>query len=194
MEQLKRSDVQPRGKGRPGVDAKTRARVLSLCSQGKPIRAIGQEVGLASGTVHKIIKEASRESRVLYVFMDREMPATVIDACPLTKKVEIVNLTDKLLSRAFGIREKPCWEDYLEFLESRCMPRTQYGIREELHYLGVDSYDPFQIVEKTRGRVYGDGQWLKRMGKRWADQYDQVVKKAKSKEELKEGLLRLLEK
>ena len=195
LEALKRQEPRPRSKGRPGVDAKTRARVLSLCRQGLTIRAIGQEVGLAAGTVHKIITEASREARVLYVFMDREMPATIIDACGVTRRVKIVNLTDRMTSRAFGVREKPDWEDYEEFLESRCMPRTRYGIREELRNLGVDSYDPFQIVEKTKGRVYGDGQWLKRMSREWGNQLDAVLEETKDKpaKERRKCLLELLE-
>lgn len=195
LEALKGEKQPTRQKGRPGVDGKARARVLALCRQGKTIRAISREVGLASGTVHKIIAEASRASRVLYVFMDREMPATIIDACGVTQKVKIINLTDRMTSRAFGVREKPDWEDYQEFLESRCMPRTRYGIREELRNLGVDSYDPFQIVEKTEGRVYGDGQWLKRMSKEWGFKLDAVLEKTRGKteEERRRCLLELLE-
>ena len=41
------------------------------------------------------------------------------------------------------------------------MPRTRYGIKKELEHMGLDSYDPFQIVEITKGRVYGDGNVIK---------------------------------
>ena len=181
-----------RGKGRPAVDGAAQAQVLALCRKGYTLREIGEKVQLAPSTVHKIVARASRESRILYVYMDREKPATIIDACPLTEKVQIVNLTDDMLSRAFGVREQPTWEDYLEFLESRCMPRTRYGIREELNSYGINSYDPFQIVEKTKGRVYGDGQRLERMNHRFAEQFDAVMKETKAGEQRLERLMSLL--
>ena len=43
--------------------------------------------------------------------------------------------------------------------------------------MGLDSYDPFQIVEITKGRVYGDGQWLARMDTKGIDQIDCILKK-----------------
>lgn len=167
-------------------------RVLSLCQQGQTADAISKAVGLSSDAVEEIIEKASQKSRILFVFMDREIPATVIDVCGVTRKVKIVNLTDDLLSRAFGIRENPDWNDYEEFLESRCMPRTRYGIKDELRDLGLDCYDPFQIVEKTAGRVHGDGQWLRRMDREWIGQYDAILESSKSQEELRKKLLALL--
>ena len=112
--------------------------VLSLCQQGQTADAISKAVGLSPDAVEEIIEKASQKSRILFIFMDREIPATVIDVCGVTRKVKIVNLTDDLLSRAFGIRENPDWNDYEEFLESRCMPRTRYGIKDELRDLGLD--------------------------------------------------------
>lgn len=178
--------------GCPEQQYKLTPQVLSLCHQGQSVSDISTAVGLSPDITGKIIAEASQKSRILYVFMDREIPATVIDVCGLTRKVQIVNLTDDLLSRAFGIRENPDWKDYEEFLESRCMPRTRYGIREELRDLGVDSYDPFQIVEKTAGRVHGDGQWLQRMDHEWMTQYDAILESAKSQDELRVKLQKLL--
>ena len=55
------------------------------------------------------------------------------------------------------------------------MPRTRYGIREELKDLGIDFYDPFVIVQKTRGRVYGDHQYLSRMDRDWIRGYDEIM-------------------
>jgi len=167
-------------------------RVLSLRHQGKDTDTISRAEGLSSNEVQEIIAAASKNSRILYVFMDREIPATIIDTCGVTREIRIVNLTDDLLSRAFGIREKPDWNDYEEFLESRCMPRTRYGIREELRELGIDTYDPFQIVEKTAGRVHGDGQWLRRMSRNWIEQYDTILKTSKNETEARERLLKLL--
>ena len=48
--------------------------------------------------------------------------------------------------------------------------------------MGLDSYDPFQIVEITKGRVYGDGQWLARMDQKGIDQIDCILKKRLKKQ------------
>ena len=69
--------------------------------------------------------------------------------------------TDNLLHRAFGIKAKPTWEDFEEFLESRCFPRTREGISLILEDLELDFYDPLSIIEKTQGRMAEDAQWIK---------------------------------
>lgn len=152
-----------------------RARVLALYQQGRDTAWIAEETQTAPEQVRAAVREAEERSRVVYVFADREEPATVIDVCSLARKVKIVNLTDDMLSRAFGVKEHPDWEDYEYFLESRCMPRTRYGIKRELRGLGLDFYDPFLIVQKTRGRVYEDHQYLTRMGTEWVRRYDDIV-------------------
>ena len=119
--------------------------------------------------------------------------ATIIEACAITHRVHIINFTDDMLSRAFGIKEAPDWEDFEEFLEIRCMPRTRYGIREELDYMGIDTYDPFQIVEKTKGRVHGDGQSLECMNAKWVKKYEEIRRSGKELPEQKEQLRKLLE-
>lgn len=77
------------------------------------------------------------------------------------QKIAIQNETDDLLHRAFGIKAKPTWNDFEEFLESRCFPRTREGISLILEDLGLDFYDPLSIIEKTRGRMAEDAQWIK---------------------------------
>jgi len=191
LNQMKHASAEKR-RGRPPVDELKRARILALCQQGKTMRQIAKEVDAAVGTVHKIISQAAEKSRTIYVYMDREEPSTVIDTYPAVRKVKIFNLTDDMISRAFGVRETPSWEDFEEFLESRCMPRTRYGIREELKYMGIDVYDPFQIVGVTDGRVYGDYQWIKTMDQSFAAKYDAAMKAAEGKEAKKQALLGLL--
>jgi len=193
LEKRKQEEKKARPKGRPSTSAGKKAQVLSLCRQGHSMRSIAGKTDLALSTVHKIITEASQESKRVYVYMDRGRLATIIEACAITQKVHIINFTDDMLSRAFGVNENPGWEDYNAFMESRCMPRTRYGIREELKYMGIDVYDPFQIVEKTSGRVYGDGQSLERMNPEWVKKYDKIRKNVKDAAEQKEELKKLLE-
>lgn len=191
LEELKAGAVSRR-RGRPGLEDGLRARILSLYQQGKTMRQVAAETKTSVGTVHKVIAEAASRTRTVYMYMDREEPATLIDACSATSRVKIINFTDDLISRAFGIRTKPTWEDYEAFLETRCMPRTRYGIRDELKKLGVDFYEPTLIIEKTRGRVYEDSQWLRKMDADWIRAYDAAVKETKDKEELKRRVRELL--
>ena len=94
-------------------------------------------------------------------FMCEEECCTVILVNFREKKIAIKNETDELIHRAFGIKVKPDWEDFEEFLESRCFPRTRDGLRMILDDIGLDFYDPLAIVEKTKGRMAEDFQWMK---------------------------------
>lgn len=71
-----------------------------------------------------------------------------------------VNHTEHLTKTAFGRNEAPTWEDFLAFLEERCIPRARAGLRDYLEVLGLDEYDPLAIIQKTAGRMAEDDQWL----------------------------------
>lgn len=94
-------------------------------------------------------------------YMNHDECCTVILADFLHEKILIQNETDELLFRAFGVKEKPTWEDFEYFLEDRCVPRTRFGMKEILKDYGLDSYDPLAIIEKTGGHMAEDHQWLK---------------------------------
>lgn len=94
-------------------------------------------------------------------YMNHDECCTVILVDFLHEKILIQNETDELLFRAFGVKEKPTWEDFEYFLEDRCVPRTRYGMKEILKDYGLDSYDPLAIIEKTGGHMAEDHQWLK---------------------------------
>ena len=76
------------------------------------------------------------------------------------KKIRVENLVSDFLKLPFGNNQTPSWEDYLHFLESRCIPRTRAGLREYLEAIGVDHYDPLEIIRKTQGRMAEDDLWL----------------------------------
>ncbi len=182
-------------KGRPGLSTEKKAQICTLYQQGNSMRQTAQKAGVSLGTVSNIIDEAKKSSRIVYVYMDREKSATLLDIYPAINRLEIWNFTDDLISRAFGNRKNPSWQEYEQFLEDRCMPRTRYGIKKELERMGLDSYDPFQIVEITKGRVYGDGQWLARMDQKGIDQVDSILAKThgKTKEEQAKALLEFID-
>ena len=77
------------------------------------------------------------------------------------ERIKIRNMTDKVVLRAFGINRNPTWEDFMEFLEERCFPRTRDNLKLILRDLDLDFYDPVNIIEKTKGRMGEDMQWIK---------------------------------
>ena len=97
------------------------------------------------------------------IFYDKDKPCTRIYADFTLQTITAENLTDNIIKTAFGVKLKPTWDDFLDFLEERCVPRQRDGLREYLDVLGIDEYDPFQIIQKTKGRMAEDQQWLEIM-------------------------------
>ena len=48
----------------------------------------------------------------------------------------------------------------MEFIESRCFPRTRDKMKLQLRELGLPFYDPLMIIGKTQGRMAEDEQWM----------------------------------
>lgn len=70
------------------------------------------------------------------------------------------NYTDNLVKTAFGKNSLPTWADLEAFMEERCIPRQRAGLREYLEALGLDEYDSLAIIQKTKGRMAEDDQWM----------------------------------
>lgn len=94
-------------------------------------------------------------------FMCEDEICTVILVNYKKKEISIVNKSDNVLHRAFGVKVKPTWEDFQYFLESRCFPKTRDHLKSILQDLGLDSYDPLAIIERTKGRMAEDRQWIR---------------------------------
>ena len=97
--------------------------------------------------------------RIWYYF--RHMVCTVIDVDELNRRVTVHNYIDNPLYRAFGRNTEPSFEEYEEFLESRCFPRTRDKMKLQLKELDLPFYDPVMIIEKTEGRMAEDDFWLR---------------------------------
>lgn len=93
-------------------------------------------------------------------YMYKEKVCTLIDVNEVKREVEIINYTDNIMYRAFGIVEAPNFEMYQEFLESRCFPRTRDKMKLILKDLDIPFYDPLLIIEKTEGRMAEDDFWI----------------------------------
>ena len=46
-------------------------------------------------------------------------------------------------------------------MESRCIPRQRDGLQYYLSQLGLNRYNPLEIIRKTAGRMAEDGFWIK---------------------------------
>lgn len=93
-------------------------------------------------------------------YMENSNINTIIDVDITRHKVKIKNFTNNLLDRAFGPKEEVTYEEYEEFLESRCFPRTRDKMKIQLEMIGIPFYDPMLIIEKTKGRMAEDNYYI----------------------------------
>ncbi|MBQ9661881.1 MAG: helix-turn-helix domain-containing protein [Oscillospiraceae bacterium] len=133
-----------------------------LRDAGMPLEKIAENYGTSRQMVSRWLTEQPPEGCTMrMIYMYRQHPCTVIDVDFLKRKIYIQNKTKDLLHRAFGIVENPTWADFEYFLEDRCFPRMRGNCKSILKQLGLNDYDPLQIVEKTQGRMAEDDLWLK---------------------------------
>ena len=78
-----------------------------------------------------------------------------------SEKIGVINHTDNPILRPFGIIEEPTWDDFMYFLDERCIPRGRFRIKQVLKDLGLEQYDTLRILEKTEGRTCEDDMWMK---------------------------------
>ena len=94
-------------------------------------------------------------------YMHKQTICTLIDVDEINQKIQIKNYTDNIMFRAFGRTENLDYHQYMEFLESRCFPRTRDKMKLILRDLDLPFYDPFMIIEKTEGRMAEDDFWIR---------------------------------
>lgn len=94
-------------------------------------------------------------------YMHDQDVCTLIDVNEQERKVKVKNYTDKIMFRAFGVVETPDYDQYLEFLESRCFPSSRDKMKLILKDLDLPFYDPMMIIEKTEGRMAEDDFWIR---------------------------------
>ncbi len=105
-------------------------------------------------------KKNSNHKLKLIKFYNKKKICTKICADFTDETIAVKNYTDNVVKTAFGRNELPSWQDFLSFLDERCVPESRSGIREYLEAIGVDAYDPIKIIEKTQGKMAEDEQWI----------------------------------
>lgn len=96
--------------------------------------------------------------RMWYMYKNRK--CTLIDVDEGRRKVFIRNYTDNVMLCAFGVNVNPTYEDYEEFMESRCFPPTRDKMKLILEDLNLPFYDSYLIIERTQGRMAEDDFWI----------------------------------
>lgn len=155
-------------------------------AQGEAVSLLAEDYGVSRQTISKYLNQQNETTEMIcnslkkwremnrkfhavnttdYLlrldFMCEEECCTMILADYKREKIEVINTTEDIIHRAFGIKAKPTWQDFEMFLEERCFPRSRDQLRLVLKDIGVDFYDPLAIVEKTKGRMAEDLQWVK---------------------------------
>lgn len=117
-------------------------------------------------TAEKSIEEFASQKKTIghnlkkLSFYDDKELCTVIYADFTDKTLKAENHTEDVVKTAFGNNKLPTWEDFMNFLEERCIPKERSGIREYLEAIGVAEYNPLEIIKKTKGKMAEDNQWI----------------------------------
>ena len=117
-------------------------------------------------TAEKTIEEFVSQKKTMghqlkkFSFFDDNELCSLICADFTDETLKVQNYTDDIVKTAFGNNKLPTWEDFMNFLEERCIPKERSGIREYLEAIGVAEYNPLEIIKKTKGKMAEDKQWI----------------------------------
>lgn len=81
---------------------------------------------------------------------------SIIDVDYFKRKVYVTNYSSDYRDWPFGKNVNPSYEDFEDFLESRCFPRTRDKMKIILKELDIPYYDPMMIIKKTKGAMAED--------------------------------------
>ena len=114
-------------------------------------------------TLSEFISRKSKAGHALlqFFYYDGDILCSLVAADFTDQTLCTENYVSDVIKTAFGNNEVPTWNDFQNFLEERCIPRARAGLREYLEALGLDKYDPLEIIKKTSGRMAEDKQWIK---------------------------------
>lgn len=154
-----------RGAGRKAkLTAKERQEIYALHEEGAGVSDIAAQFGVSRQTIYKYLAarpEAKQECLTMRInYMEEYTVCTVIDVDERRRSVSVTNRVADYSRCAFGAMEQPTWEAFEWFLEGRCFPRDAADAQKRLQELGLKSYEPLRILEKTKGRLATDLHWV----------------------------------
>ena len=98
---------------------------------------------------------------LLLYYYDAETLCSTVCADYSDETLAVEDSVSDPIRTAFGNNKLALWEDYLAFLEDRCVPRGRDGLQWYLTAIGTDSFEPLEIIKKTSGRMAEDNQWIR---------------------------------
>lgn len=152
----------PRNMGRKkALSAKDVEKIQTLLKDGVKIQEIASRFGVSRKSISQYLNQRPEGNYTMRIdYKHGRRVCTVIYVDFLAEQILIQNRTDDLLDRAFGTVETPTWEDFEQFLLSRCFPKSRGHVKPILKNLDISQYDPLAIVEATGGRTAEDDMYL----------------------------------
>jgi transcriptional regulator with XRE-family HTH domain len=161
VEELKKIAGRLRSGRKKSLSDKDIALAFEFQRKGITTKEIADYFGVSRQTISKYLNKPLTDDYVMRLdFMYKQKVCTEIYVDYQNKKIKIINRTNDITKRAFGINENPTWEDYEDFLENRCLPKSRAMQKTILSKIGIDSYDPLQIIQRTKGRTAEDNQYI----------------------------------
>ena len=113
-------------------------------------------------SLDEFIRSGSSAGHRMYLFSyyDNQTLCSKIAADYTDQTLCFENYINNFLRTAFGNNPAPTWEDFQTFLEERCISRSRAGLQEYMETIGVERYEPLDIIQKTKGRMAEDDQWI----------------------------------
>ena len=134
---------------------------IKMQGRGMSTKKIAVHFGVSRQTISKYLNKPLTGSYVMRLdFMYKQKVCTESYVDFENKQIKIINRTNDIMKRAFGVNENPTWEDFESFLEERCFPNSRALKKTILQRIGVESYDPLQILELNKGRTAEDNQYI----------------------------------
>lgn len=99
------------------------------------------------------------EKHLIVMLYDKKSADLFVDF--ENKTVRYINYETHRFGGIFKKKTPPTWNDFIKFLESRCVCKERVGLNSILASLGLFSYDPWEYVKRTRGVVLRDHRWLR---------------------------------
>ena len=136
-------------------------KAVEMSRGGMSVSEIAQHFSVSRQTMSKYMNtppDGNYSLRLDYMFRQKVCTEIYVDF--LNHKIAIVNRTDDMIRRAFGVNESPSWDDFEVFLSSRCFPKSRANQKDIIKKLGLPFFDPLLIIEKTHGRMAEDNQYI----------------------------------
>jgi len=96
-----------------------------------------------------------------FEYLDMDVVTADVEVDFAARKIKYQTYTENIYALPFGNKMNPNMIDLNRFFESRCFPKERRNWRQLLDDLGLDTYDPLEIVKKTHGRQLEDYCWIR---------------------------------